>query len=211
MVKQSTISEPNVIFTPYMMGDYYTELFKKVQQADEQAYELIFKHYYSRLCHFACGILTDLDDAEEAVQQTFITLWDKKENIHIETSIQAYLYRAVKNTCINRIKQQQVHSMHHNSIKHERVESVESTQEAVMSNELRNSINDAIEMLPEQCRLVFTLSRYEGMKHQEIANELNISIKTVENQIGKALKHMRVQLKEYLTFIVLFISFQNII
>lgn len=101
--------------------------------------------------------------------------------------------------------------MHHNSIKHERVESVESTQEAVMSNELRNSINDAIEMLPEQCRLVFTLSRYEGMKHQEIANELNISVKTVENQIGKALKHMRVQLKEYLTFIVLFISFQNII
>jgi RNA polymerase sigma-70 factor (family 1) len=193
-----------------MMSDHYTELFRKVKLGDEKAFEHLFRHYYQRLCHYAFTILHDKDEAEEVVQQVFINIWGKKNNINVETSIQAYLYRATNNTCLNKLKQKKVYSIHQEQVKHENPVAEESTSETVISNELRDSINDAVELLPEQCKLVFQLSRFEGMKHQEIADELSISVKTVENHIGKALKHMREHLKDYLTFLVLFIIHQNI-
>lgn len=210
MGKKSAYSNPDIIFTPYMMTDSNTELFKKVKLGDEKAFESLFKFYYQRLCHYATSILDDMDEAEEVVQQVFINIWDKREQVYIETSIQSYLYRAVNNYCLNKIKQRKVYGWHHNEFKKETSDSVESTGQAVISNELRTSIMDAVDLLPEQCKLVFQLSRFEGMKHKEIADELQISTKTVENHIGKALKHMKDHLKEYLTFLIILVIHKNI-
>jgi RNA polymerase sigma-70 factor, ECF subfamily len=210
MGKKSAYSDPDVIFTPYMMTDHNTELFKKVKLGDEKAFESLFKFYYQRLCHYACATLKDMEDAEEVVQQVFINIWDKRENIFIDTSLQSYLYRAVNNACLNKIKQKKIYGMHHEHIKLESPVSIDSTSETIISEELKEAINDAVELLPDQCKLVFQLSRFEGLKHQEIADELSISVKTVENQIGKALKHLRGHLKDYLTFfIIIFIHFNN--
>lgn len=203
MGKKSTYSNPHVIFTPYMMTDSNTELFNKVKLGDEKAFESLFKFYYQRLCNYACSMVGDVAEAEEVVQQVFINIWDKRDNIFIDTSFQSYVYRAVNNTCLNKIKQKKVHGLHHENLKLELPQSIESTSEAVLSEELRAAINDAVDLLPEQCRLVFQMSRFDGKKHQEIADELELSIKTVENQIGKALKHMREHLREYLTFAII--------
>lgn len=203
MGKKSTYSNPHVIFTPHMMTDSNTELFNRVKQGDEKAFESLFKFYYQRLCNYAYSMVVDTAEAEEVVQQVFINIWDKRENIFIDTSFQSYVYRAVNNTCLNKIKQRKVYSLHHENIKQELPKSIDSTSENILSDELRGAINDAVDMLPEQCRLVFQMSRFEGKKHQEIADELELSIKTVENQIGKALKHMREHLREYLTFAII--------
>ncbi|HTF80425.1 MAG TPA: RNA polymerase sigma-70 factor [Cytophagales bacterium] len=205
MGKKSAYSDPDVIFTPYMITDSNTELFNQVKQGDERAFESLFKFYYQRLCHYACSMLHEMEEAEEVVQQVFINIWDKRAHIEISTSFQSYLYRAVNNASLNKIKQRKAYGLHHEYIKLEMESSIDSTTQAVLSEELRGSIMEAVDLLPQQCKLVFEMSRFEGMKHQEIADELDISIKTVENQIGKALKHMRSYLKEYLTFAIMII------
>ena len=174
---------------------------------DEKAFEQLFKRLYEPLCRSASLLLNDHDEAEEMVQHVFISLWEKRREIKITSSVESYLYRAVRNASLN-------------SIKHEKVKRSFSEEQIILNssnkpasyhslqNELQGEILKAIESLPEQCRLVFKLSRFEDMKYAEIAAELGISIKTVENQMGKALKVLREKLKDYLLLIIFFIQIQ---
>jgi RNA polymerase sigma-70 factor (ECF subfamily) len=112
----------------------------------------------------------------------------------------------VRNTCLNVIKHEKVKQLH---AKHEMAhgETIqESVHETITSSELESKISEAMMQLPEQCRIVFQLSRFEGLKYAEIADQLEISVKTVENQVGKALKIMRDNLKEYLPLLILFLN-----
>lgn len=186
-----------------MTTDIHTDSFSRVKTGDVQAYELLFKQFYQRLCHYAFVLLKDMDESEETVQQVFIAIWDKKDQIEIETSLQSYLYRAVNNACLNKIKQQKTRSRHHDHIRYASADSDHSTGQAVISKELEENIYAAVDRLPEQCGLIFRLSRFEGMRYQQIADELGISVKTVENQLGKALKLMREELRDYLPLIIL--------
>lgn len=177
--------------------------FKALKEGDESAFEMIFKSHYQPLCNYAYSFLLDRDEAEEMVQATFLNVWEKKGSITIETSLKSYLYRAVRNSCLNAIKHAKIKKKHADESLSTLDSSYESVSQTVISAELDQKIGDALMQLPEQCRLVFKMSRFEELKYAEIAEQLNISIKTVENQIGKALKIMREQLKEYLPILII--------
>jgi RNA polymerase sigma-70 factor (ECF subfamily) len=176
--------------------------FSEIQKGDMQAFERVFKEHYDGLCRFANSYLLDVDEAEEVVQGTFIGFWEKRENLQIETSLKAYLYRSVRNSCLNEIKRQKVRQVHAQAVLQQEVQVAEASDHDALKIELEDRIHHAIQTLPEQCRLIFKMSRFEELKYQEIADQLGLSIKTVENQIGKALKVLREQLKDYLPMII---------
>jgi RNA polymerase sigma-70 factor (family 1) len=169
-----------------------------ISRGDKQVFEHVFKNHYALLCRYAKSFINDLDEAEEVVQNTFYIIWSKRETLEITGSLKAYLYRAVHNDCLNKLKHLQVRKVHANDYTHTNAGIFENTGEALLAKELRQKIEQAIGALPEQCAKVFRLSRFEELKYHEIAEQLNISVKTVENHMGKALKHMREHLKDYL-------------
>lgn len=173
-------------------------------QGDEKAFEILFKSLYQPLCNSANSILNDIDEAEETVQGVFISLWEKSEKMEIQVSIKSYLYRAVHNAALNRIKHQKVRKQYEQE-QQAIVAHAEPASHLSLQNELQKQIQDAIEGLPEQCRLVFKLSRFEELKYAEIAERLGISVKTVENQMGKALRVLREKLKDYLVLLIIFL------
>lgn len=140
------------------------------------------------------------------MQTVFIGFWEKRENIQVDTSLKAYLYRSVRNAALNEIKRLKVRQLHANAILAEGEPLSHAPDQYAIKEELEIKIQEALQALPEQCRLIFKMSRFEDLKYQEIADQLNLSIKTVENQMGKALKIMRAQLKEYLPLIAVLIS-----
>mgnify|MGYP001255439708 CR=1 FL=1 len=132
----------------------------------------------------------------------FLKLWQQREQIHIETNLKSYLFRAVHNQCLNILNHEKIKRKHQKYIQHQGEPTVESGVQQLVANELKNKISMAIHKIPEKCYAVFHLSRHEGLSYQQIATQLNISIKTVENHISKALKILRVELKEYLPIII---------
>jgi RNA polymerase sigma-70 factor, ECF subfamily len=176
---------------------------EQFKTGDLAAFELVFKEYHRPLVNYATTIVKDADESEDIVQQVFITVWNKRSTIDIHTSIRSFLYKAVYNACLNKIKQQAVRKNYAKEIQlnHGNV----STDAGIQQKELQQKIDEAIEELPEQCGRIFKMSRFDNLKYQEIADTMTLSVKTVENQMGKALKLMREKLKEYLPYIVLFI------
>ncbi len=169
-----------------------------IRQGQEPAFEQMFRTYYERLCHHATKVLRDADEAEEMVQTVFLGIWEKRRELDINQSLKAYLYRAVHNHCLNRIKHYGVRETHRQHTLHVQSEGYEDVEETIEGSELEARIAAAVGRLPEQCQVIFRLSRFEELKYQEIADQLGLSIKTVENQIGKALKIMRRELADYL-------------
>lgn len=172
-------------------------------------FEKMFKAWYSPLCNYAFGFLASRDDAEETVQSVFIQLWSKRKEIEIESSLRSYLFRAVRNSCLNLLKHEKVKKEYSEYAMSAPTATAVGGDDIMSAEELRIRISDALEMLPTECRRVFELSRFEELKYAEIANKLGISIKTVENQMGKALRIMREELKDYLP--IIFIVLQDFI
>ncbi len=166
------------------------------------AFEMLFRTYYQPLCNYAYSFLQDRENAEEVVQSTFLLVWEKRETLAIHTSVKPYLYAMVRNACLNVIKHEKIKQKYAGEELAMAERTHDSVAHAVASNELEYRIKVALEGLPEQCRMVFTLSRFEELKYSEIAEQLNISVKTVENHMGKALKIMREKLKDYLPLII---------
>ncbi len=168
------------------------------QSISDALFEQVFKDNFKALHAYAYTMLKDEDAAEDVVQQMFVKLWEKRQETQITQSIQAYLYRTVHNSCLNYIKHEKVKEAHSKYAKHTMSEGAEHITKAIVGKELSNKIQQALKELPEQCRTIFQLSRFEELKYREIADKLNLSVKTVENQMGKALRIMRVALAEYL-------------
>jgi RNA polymerase sigma-70 factor, ECF subfamily len=184
---------------------HFIELLAK---RDESAFETIFKDNFKKLQSYAITIVGDENVAEEMVQNVFFKLWDRSEKINILSSIAAYLYRAVYNESCNYLKHQKVKQSFLNYSKHAMSDiSTEKASKKVLVTELEQRIKNALNDLPEQCRTVFQLSRFEELKYQQIADTLGVSIKTVEAQMGKALRIMRVKLVDYLPLLFLFLSY----
>ena len=183
------------------------QILECLQQSDEQVFELFFKTYYERLCNYANTILDDMDEAEEMVQNAFLTIWEKRAAIEVHTSLKSYLYRAVYNSSLNLVKHRKVQRKHEAFYRGTVTAEYENTTEQLMGNELHGLAQKAIEELPPQCRMVFKLSRFENLSYAEIAAQMNISAKTVENHIIRALKVLRIKLKDYLPLLIwLFIN-----
>lgn len=182
------------------------QLLTTLHAGDITAFEMIFKTYYQPLCNYAYSFVQDRDEAEEIVQSTFLSVWEKKENLTIHTGVKPYLYAMVRNASLNVLKHEKIKQQHAAVELAVAERSSESVTRSVMASELEERIYKALNKLPEQCRLVFKLSRFEELKYAEIAEQLNISVKTVENQMGKALKIMRDQLKDYLPLIMVLMN-----
>ncbi len=178
------------------------ELYEKIQQGNTEAFEKLFKMYYGYLCNFATKTIEDDVAAEEIVQDFFVKFWERRGDISVESSLKNYLFRSVKNLCLNYIK--------HNNIKLQHAQKMIAESEASDFNDhyievdLAADIAKSIEELPEKRREIFRLSREEGLKYREIAEKLNISVKTVEAQMGLAIKYLRDKLKKYNTFLFFF-------
>ena len=177
-------------------------LFDDIRNGDEEAFNKAFDLYYSRLCFFSDKMLHDFDLSRSVVQQVFVDLWIKREKLRID-SLQSYLYQSVRNASLDVLKHKKAESKYLSSL--EKEESGQIT-DLIEEAELADRINKAIQKLPEKCREIFVLCRFEELKYAEIADRLNISVKTVEMQIGIALKKLRKELSDYqmiqlLTFI----------
>jgi len=167
---------------------------------------MLFRTHYQPLCNYAYTFVQDRDEAEEIVQSTFLSVWEKRENLEIRTAVKPYLYAMVRNACLNVLKHEKIKQQHATIEMAVAEKSVESVARTVMASELETRIYEAMEKLPQQCRIIFKLSRFEELKYSEIADQLNLSVKTVENQMGKALKIMREQLKDYLPILIVLMN-----
>jgi RNA polymerase sigma-70 factor (ECF subfamily) len=179
------------------------QILHDIQSGSERAFEMIFRTYYQPLCRYACTFLNHKEQAEEVVQWAYIQLWEKRQQLEIQSSLKSYLYRMVRNRCLNIIKHEKVKQQHAVHQLASAETAYEPVSQKVIINELETKIAEAMRALPAQCRLVFQLSRFEELKYQEIAHQLQISVKTVENHMGKALKIMRSHLKDYLPLFVI--------
>jgi RNA polymerase sigma-70 factor (family 1) len=196
----------SVSFAPKRQGSIVQvteqDIVEAIRSGDERVYETIFRQYYPLLCRYAYSVLQDYDESEEVVQAMFLNVWERRSGLQISTSLKAYLYQAVHNRCLNQIKHRQVRAVYQQHVELEPVPTALSPVQAVVADELSGRLQQAIAQLPEQCRRVFELSRFEELKYQEIADQLGISIKTVENQIGKALRILRTELADYLPLLL---------
>jgi RNA polymerase sigma-70 factor (ECF subfamily) len=142
-------------------------------------------------------MLRCMDEAEDVVQKMFCTLWDKRAEIDVRISLKSYLYRAVHNRCLNRLKHEKVREAHKADFAHRHSAAHNSADVHVAHSELAAAVARAVAQLPQQCRTVFELSRREALTYPEIAERLNISRNTVENHICKALRLLREKLHEF--------------
>jgi len=170
----------------------------RVGRLDEQSLEKLFKTYFTGLMAFSRKILGDEDDAREVVHQVFINLWEKRNEIDLSTSLKSYLFTAVNNRSLNVIRDRKKFSAEEVP---EQVEEYDVSA-VIESMELEEKIRGAIGTLPERCRKIFELNRFDGLSYLEIAKKLDISVKTVENQMTKALKILRERLAKYLTLLL---------
>jgi RNA polymerase sigma-70 factor, ECF subfamily len=172
-------------------------------------FEIIFKAHYSSLCSYANQYLKDLDASEEVVQEVMLRIWMNRESLRIETSLRSYLFRSVRNGCLNMLKHEEIKNEHRILTEKKQGDTTPSGEEFLIASELQQRIRKSIEDLPFERRKIFIMSRYEGLTYHQIAERLRISIKTVENQMGKALKTLKEELSEYLPWIFLLLFNQN--
>ena len=170
---------------------------------DDRAFEQMFKVHYKALHSYANVMLRDEDTAEEIVQSMFLRFWEKRSLLQIQTSIKAYLYKCVHNDSLNYLKHQTIKTKYQDYALQSMNDHHEPASSRVELNELESRLQEALKDLPEQCRTIFQMSRFEELKYREIAEQLGLSIKTVENQMGKALKILRIKLADFVTVIAL--------
>lgn len=157
-----------------------------------------FQTYFEGLHRYAFTILKDNDSAKDAVQAVFLKLWERREHIDEKQSVKSYLYTAVYHYCLNVKRHDEIKNRYLSENK-----TVHDMSNNLISKETTQRIMDHIEALPPQCRLIFTKSRFERKKYTEIAAELGLSVKTVEVQMGKALKILRAKLFNIMTALVI--------
>ena len=167
-------------------------------------FEMLFRNHYSALCSYANQFLKDVDAAEEVVQEVMLRIWTNRDSLVVDISIKSYLFRAVRNGCMNVLKHVKVREEYKAWREHQGDESHLSKEDEMIASELEQRIREAIDKLPMERRKVFIMSRYDGLTYSQIADKLNISVKTVENQMGKALKTLRLDLADYLPWLMLF-------
>ena len=169
-----------------------------LNNSDEKVVRLLFDEYYEYLCKSIYRVVPDASVAEDIVQEVFMELWKKRENIRITTSVKAYLRRSALNRALNYLRKNKVRFEEEDQIPDMGMQDV-SGQTNLEVMELKDRIHGIIDELPERCRIIFGMSRFEEMSYKEIAEALEISVKTVENQMSKALKILRVRLEPYMT------------
>jgi RNA polymerase sigma-70 factor (ECF subfamily) len=190
------------------------ELVAKIEQGDLQAFQQLYEEYYVSLCVYARRFTRANEIAEEVVQDVFLTLWEQQGRLKITASLKAYLFTSVRNRCLDHLKHLQVvnkYNEYYSNLLRDAEDlyifSQESGDAWLIAGELEKKLTDAVGLLPEQCRRIFMLSRYDGYKNQDIADNLGITINTVQRQISIALEKLRVSMKKYLSLLLFYSCF----
>jgi RNA polymerase sigma-70 factor (ECF subfamily) len=173
-----------------------TEIIRRIRQGDTGQFESLFRSSYVSLVRYARTLIRDHDTAEEIVQDLFYRLWQDKEKLNIESSLNGYLFRSVHNKCLHFIEHTRVRERYAEEMSYSQPEKQESPSDILQHKELQTRIAGILKRLPERCGQIFYLSRFEGLKYTEIAEKLSVSVKTVESNMGRALKEFRKELTE---------------
>ena len=177
-------------------------LVEQLKSGSNTAFERLFLAHYDGLVGYATKYLEDHDQAEEVVQDLFYGLWQKRENLNITSSLASYLFRSARNACLNHLKHLKVRQQYQEHGKREREEEEMQFSDSMETLELAQKIEEVVEQLPEARKKIFKMNRYEGLKYREIAEKLDLSMKTVEGQMSKALSFLRENLKEHMLWFV---------
>lgn len=174
---------------------------KRTQNNEVAAFESLFREFYAPLCRYAAGFLGDMDAAEEITQEFFYNYWKNREGLFIKTTLKGYLFQSIRNNCLKYLEHEAVKRRYAMKVMANCTEETRETQDGILeAKDLQKIIDQTLHELPERCGLIFRMSRFEGLKYQEIARELSISVKTVEANMGKALQLFRIKLKKYREF-----------
>lgn len=173
------------------------ELLARVRSGDEGAYDTVFRSWYPVLVRVAGALLHDTDAAEEVAQDVMHELWRRRHLLDADVSLRAYLLRSIRNRSLNHLRHLRVRRQTEPAVE-EGYNAPIAADQPMVAQELSEAVRKALDELPPRCREVFDLSRVHGLKYAEIAESLDISQKTVEAQMGKALRHLRERLAEWL-------------
>ncbi len=166
--------------------------------------------HFRGLQSYARVILGDHDEAVELVQQLFLKIWEKRNTLTVQGPVKGYLYRCVHNESLNYLRQQKTRLKHEEHLEYVQRDEHAQPAERLERTELEHQLQLAMNELPEQCRTIFQMSRFDELKYREIADSLGLSVKTVENQMGKALRVLRLKLHDFLPLIVVFLHNRSI-
>lgn len=193
------------------MNDNQDNTIVGLKNGDKAIFEAVYREYYTQLCYYCVKYVENFEDAEGIVQDLFVKLWDMHKDLKINTSLNAYLYRAVQNYALNFLKKKKTKDKYFIVNADVSKDVHESGLVKMEEDELRVILKHAILNLPEKRREIFELSRFDGLKNSKIANELSISVKTVESQMTKALKYLRIVLKDYSPIIMLYYLISSVL
>ncbi len=178
------------------------DLIQRIKNGEQSSIVLLFRMYYAPLYTYAAGMLKSKESAEEVVQDTFIKIWESRSQIEIASSLRGYLYRCVHNRCLNNIRENKntknlfipLEKLNRLSV----FETAPDIIESIFSEEMEKSLAEAVASLPEQCRQIFYLCRFEELSYREISVRLGISLSTVKTQMQRAMSKLAGALKNHL-------------
>ncbi len=177
---------------------YEQFLVARLNSGDPDAFSEIFNAYYKDLVLFAFSIIKDMANSEEIVQDIFVKLWEDKEKLDIKTSLKSVLLKSTQNRCIDWLRHKKIINKHNEFIVNQNHFFENDCDSYLLWSELNSSVESALNKMPETLRIAFEMNRNEGLKYQEIADNLAVSLRTVEDRISKALEFLRVELRDFL-------------
>jgi RNA polymerase sigma-70 factor (ECF subfamily) len=188
------------------------EIIKGMMSGDQRAYGILIRLYFQPLTIYAKGILIDFDQSKDIVQEVFIKIWKTAQTIDVNTSLKAYLYKAVHNACIDYLRKEKsrsaLKSISYDDLQFRLkvfdIKEDNNLFDNLFSDELELQLKLAIEQLPAQCREIFILNRYEQLSYQDISEKLSISLSTVKTQMGRAMQKLMESMKKYLQLFLFF-------
>ncbi len=172
-------------------------IFRRMAEGDEEAFRFFFEKYYDDMCNVVNMYLHDPVMAEEIVQDIFVLFWESRKKIAIQSSVKFYLFRMSRNKSLNHIRNQKCRLRIHEKLLKESETSYEMPENVVHTGFLNHEILQAVNSLPEKCREIYIMGKEDNLPYKEIARQMGISVKTVENQMGKAMKRLREHLQPY--------------
>ncbi|NJO69979.1 MAG: RNA polymerase sigma-70 factor [Bacteroidetes bacterium] len=176
------------------------EILGRIKGGDEKAFEKLYRSYFSMLCMFSYRFVKKTEIAEEIVQDVFFHIWEKRHQFELTTSFKSYLYKSVHNNSLKHLRHQKIVLAYENSTTFSGSERI-TGQHYLEETEVFQILHSVIDELPERTRDIFQLNRFKGLKYQQIADHLQISVKTVEAHMSSVLKILRTRLKDYGSFI----------
>ena len=178
---------------------------ERLKEGDARSFDFLFSKYYKDLVLFCNVFLKDQNHSEDIVQDIFVRLWENRENLRIDSSLKGYLMTSAKNNCFEALKHQDVVRNHQDYVMYRNDVMDYDTEHYLLYTELNERLQEAMQKLPEDMRIIFEMNRFKNLKYREIAEKLNVSVRTVENKISKTLELLRKQLHVFYDLILLFI------